>query len=78
MVNTYMEFLSPKKKIRETNFLGSKKSPVEWEDSIDSFVLRCLNFLKYLVSTRPRVVFMLLKMKQLVINYSNFRRGVEP
>ena len=76
MVNTYMEFLSPKKKTRETNFLGPKKSPVEWTDLIDSFVLRCLNFLKYLVSTR--VLFMLLKMKHLMINYSNFRGGVEP
>ena len=66
MVNTYMEFLSPKKKIRETNFLGPKKSSVEWTDLIDSFVLPCLNFLKYLVSTR--VLFLLLKMKHLMIN----------
>jgi len=50
-----MEFLSPKKKIRETNFFGPKKSSVEWTDLIDSFVLRCLNFLKYLVSTRVYV-----------------------
>ena len=63
LLNTYMELLSPKKKIRETNFLGPKKSSVEWTDLIDSFVLRCLNFFK------------LLKMKHLMINYCNFSRG---